>query len=227
MIAELPEFKWSILPNERDSVMVQHARTCEPGPYTTWHEDTIGYIKETYNKETFRTCIDAGASYGFLSVPFSFLFEKVHSFEPHPEVLEHLRKNVEPYSNIEIHPEALYNIESILSLACYSNISGTSTIKEGIAPGEPSIFQVHTRTLDSYEFEDVDFIKIDVEGSEKKLLLGAALTIEKYRPVIFCEIHSQRHSADYLRRRTIFNFFESLNYKLHDIRFHDYLFLPQ
>jgi hypothetical protein len=38
-----------------------------------------------------------------------------------------------------------------------------------------------------FDFEDVDYIKIDVEGFEKKVLLGAARTIERWNPVIVVE----------------------------------------
>ena len=227
MINDPSNFKWNILDGEQDRAMVQHGKSCEPGPNTTWHGDIIDYIKETYNKETFRTCIDAGASYGFLSVPFSYMFEKVHCFEPHPNVFSCLKKNTEPYQNIHIYPQGLSDKNSVDTLVCTNKGSGTSILSA--TPNtqlDQEIFDVEIRTLDSYNIKDVDFIKIDVEGSERELILGAAETIRKYRPVVYCEIHSLRDNKDYRRRRTILEFFESLNYKLHDIRFIDYLFLP-
>jgi FkbM family methyltransferase len=42
-------------------------------------------------------------------------------------------------------------------------------------------------TIDMFGFEDVDYIKIDVEGFEKKVLLGAAQTINRYNPLIVIE----------------------------------------
>jgi hypothetical protein len=41
--------------------------------------------------------------------------------------------------------------------------------------------------LDIFDFQDVDYIKIDVEGFEKKVLLGGARTIERWNPVIVIE----------------------------------------
>ena len=49
--------------------------------------------------------------------------------------------------------------------------------------------EVETRTLDSYEFDQVDFIKIDVEWFELKVLQGAENTIRKHKPVIYVEIN--------------------------------------
>ena len=41
--------------------------------------------------------------------------------------------------------------------------------------------------LDDFEFEDIDFIKIDVEGFEKKVIQGAFKTILKYNPLLVIE----------------------------------------
>jgi hypothetical protein len=44
------------------------------------------------------------------------------------------------------------------------------------------------RTIDSYGFDDVDFIKIDVEGAELGVLRGAKETIKRCRPAVQMEI---------------------------------------
>lgn len=43
-------------------------------------------------------------------------------------------------------------------------------------------------TIDSFDFERVDFIKIDVEGMEIDVLDGAQATIEKFHPLMVIEI---------------------------------------
>ena len=54
-----------------------------------------------------------------------------------------------------------------------------------IVPGKT----YHTKCfkLDDFEFEDIDFIKIDVEGFEKKVIQGAKNTIIKYNPLLVIE----------------------------------------
>ena len=45
-------------------------------------------------------------------------------------------------------------------------------------------FEAPVRTLDSFEFEDVDFLKMDVEGYERHVLLGAVETLKRERPTM-------------------------------------------
>jgi hypothetical protein len=47
---------------------------------------------------------------------------------------------------------------------------------------------VQVETIDSYQFQDVGFIKIDVEGYEKFVLEGAIQTIQRCRPTLQLEI---------------------------------------
>ena len=47
------------------------------------------------------------------------------------------------------------------------------------------------RTLDSYGFSNVGFIKIDVEGFEAAVLAGARDTILRERPVMQIELEEQ------------------------------------
>jgi hypothetical protein len=56
-------------------------------------------------------------------------------------------------------------------------------------------FEVEIKQLDSFKFfENVDFIKIDVEQFEYFVILGALKTIKKNKPTIFFE--NKRNEAD-------------------------------
>jgi len=43
------------------------------------------------------------------------------------------------------------------------------------------------KKLDDYELTDVDFIKIDVEGYENQVVLGAKETLLRNKPIIIVE----------------------------------------
>lgn len=42
-------------------------------------------------------------------------------------------------------------------------------------------------TLDEFQLTDISYIKIDVEGYERKVLKGALETIKKYKPILVIE----------------------------------------
>ena len=62
------------------------------------------------------------------------------------------------------------------------------------------------KPLDSFEFDSIDYIKVDVEGFELQFLKGAAETIKRTKPVLNIEIKhncesfgiSRQQIADYL-----------------------------
>lgn len=54
---------------------------------------------------------------------------------------------------------------------------------------------VETKTLDSYGFPNVSFVKIDVEGHEMEVLKGAVETFRKNMPVLLLEIEGQNLAA--------------------------------
>ena len=53
------------------------------------------------------------------------------------------------------------------------------------------------KPLDDYNFTDVDIIKIDVEGHEHSVLLGAKQTILQNKPLIQIEIQTKQKYAVY------------------------------
>jgi hypothetical protein len=51
-------------------------------------------------------------------------------------------------------------------------------------------YEVEVRTLDEFDFNNVRFIKIDVEGSERDVLAGGRKTIMRDRPLLLLELLS-------------------------------------
>ena len=49
-------------------------------------------------------------------------------------------------------------------------------------------FQIEVKRLDDFHFEDVGFIKLDVEGWEEQVLTGGEATFARDRPILLVEI---------------------------------------
>lgn len=74
------------------------------------------------------------------------------------------------------------------------------------------LVEVNKRTLDSYNFKDVDAIKIDVEGSELLVIQGAEDTIDRCRPSVQVEIVPKQCSIFGYDPQEIYDFFAERDY---------------
>ena len=85
--------------------------------------------------------------------------------------------------------------------------------------------------------EHIDFVKIDVEGLEHNVLEGMKEIIQKYRPIIFCEIY-QGTASNKHPDKTV-KFVSELGYDAyilkgdalvkyikHDDMYYNYFFIP-
>lgn len=130
------------------------------------------YIKD------WRNAVDIGAHVGFWSMHMAKKFQHVAAFEPMLEHRECFALNV-PDSNVTVHTCALGADSGQVSLTTPSHSSGGTYVS---GAGD-----IPMRILDSFGMTDVDFIKIDVEGYEMKVLQGAVETIKRCKPCIIVE----------------------------------------
>lgn len=125
--------------------------------------------------------LDIGANIGCVSQALISSGHDVVAFEPQPAVYELLVKNC---PTAVCHNVALGRSEGTTSMPLldYSkkgNFGGISVGSGGM--------QVPLRTIDSYGYENVSLIKIDVEGYEEEVLRGAEETIRKCKPRVYLE----------------------------------------
>ena len=138
--------------------------------------------------------VDVGAHMGLYSYVLSKICDTVEAFEPVPNNWHILRA----YNahNINVHDVALSSAEGkvTLNIPTYNNvlIYGHASLSNDF-PAQKKI-QVSIRKLDDYNFADVKFIKIDVEGHELEVIRGAKGTIAKWRPVMLIEIDQRQLS---------------------------------
>ena len=132
-----------------------------------------------------RTAIDCGAHQGMWTTSWNSIVEKIEAFEPNPDVIPMFKDRTFGIDNITLHEVALGDKFSSVSMQ-YETHTGTYHVKDHSGT-------IEMKTLDSYNFNDVDIIKIDVEGYEVPLLEGAKETILNNRPVIQIEAN---HTGD-------------------------------
>ena len=121
------------------------------------------------------TVVDAGAYIGYYSILASKLVGsrgKVYAFEPSPECLELLYKNIEINNckNIQVFTKAVTDkVGYTMFYVNPQNLSGSSTARSFQGPQ----IEVPTTTLDeAIGNQRVDFIKMDIEGTEPKAIRG-------------------------------------------------------
>ena len=81
--------------------------------------------------------------------------------------------------------------------------------------GEKEI--IKNNEFQQIETHDLDTLKIDVEGYEHKVLVGAEKTIEKYNPLLFLEIHGHLLKLYNSTTFDVYNILNDYKYKIFDI----------
>ncbi len=141
--------------------------------------------------------LDIGANIGSHSVYWALErnAKKVYSFEPLEYTYEILKQNIQLNSleeRVKIFNFGLYNADTKASVNSYNqaNIGNTS-----FSPNNTGHFEL--KTLDSLKIpEKIDLMKIDVEGAEVEVLLGAENTIKANKPVIVIESFNRKSEID-------------------------------
>lgn len=127
-----------------------------------------------------RLAVDVGAHVGLWSRIMALYFERVEAFEPVPSHLECFERNVSA-SNVRLHRYALGATEGWVKLAIAVGNSGSTHVSH---TGD---LAAEVWTLDSFNLTDLDFLKVDCEGYEEKILQGAVETLRRERPVVIVE----------------------------------------
>ena len=164
--------------------------------YGEWEHELIGASLRHYSGGAF---YDIGGSIGLYAVAVGRHCRThggfVRTFEPFPANLQRLRDNLElnglTECDVKIHPIALNNAAGTLRVAL---------VADGL-PGNAKVVQnggteVLVRTLDDVWTEagrePVGFIKIDTEGYDGQVLLGAAELLKECRPAMLVEFNRER-----------------------------------
>ena len=147
------------------------------------------FLEEFIVPKDDKILIDVGASIGDWSLFVGKKGKRVYAFEPSPKSFRVLLERTKDYPNIHSYSYALGEIDTMgrMGLAAFS-LSGTMDEEiKGLHKG--GTIDVVVRSLDSLNLSNVGVIKIDTEGYETPILLGAIKTINREKPLLIIEIH--------------------------------------
>jgi len=157
-----------------------------------------------------RDAIDAGANIGTYSYFFRRHARHVYAYEPNPGLAARLQRCL---PDVRLRNLAVSDAEGEVVLQVPVDSQGRqrhelASIAQDFA-GPRENFPVRKITIDSENFDNIGFLKVDVEQHERQVLRGALQTIRRCRPVIMSECTPLKYEADL---KTVFGFILQENY---------------
>jgi len=175
------------------------------GEYQKEHRDGILNFLKLQGCE-FNNCLDVGAHVGFWLKDLQKSFKMVYAFEPVDEVRECLLKNVEK-DNYTLFPFGLGDENKLVFVEYMPEQTGNTFVSDS---GNK---QIELRRLDEIKLPKIDYIKIDAEGYEIKVLKGAEGLITRDEPFIHVEVKGKVLAKHGLTSADIDNYFDEIDYK--------------
>lgn len=194
---------------EKDWYWLQYDNGAWQGPVEDWvtsHKEK--YLRHVKNKNV---VVTAGGNQGLYTRLYSKIFKNVYSFEPdyknfHCLVLNNQTENVIKMNcGLGLKPEFLSIARPVFDNTGMNMITSAS----GSVPILP---------LDSFNFNELNLLQLDVEGYEYNILLGGIKTIKRCKPVIALEQG---------KRPQILDLLDDLGYKFAEDSVMDSIFIPK
>ena len=170
--------------------------------------------------------LDVGANLGWFTAHLALLVGpggRVDAFEPRSDLLELLTRTVAEnrMTNVTTHNFALgcQNSRGQVIWSVHDlNPGGTHLVSSDVVMPDIIAQPVVVKTLDACIPHHVDFIKLDVEGSELLVFQGAERILAKDRPLILVEINPSNLMRTSGVSAPVFGrFVEELHYCLYEI----------
>jgi FkbM family methyltransferase len=183
---------------------------------TSSFEPEMEYILKLVKKRS--NAIDIGANVGIYTKFLSKYFQNIYAFEPIERAYKYIKRK--KLDNVYLYPYALSNKNDTIELTTPIKMGvpryGNSTLEKNIASNfeNYSTQKIKTKKLDDFNIQDINLIKIDVEGHELEVIEGARDTIHRTKPVLLIEIDlyhlKNKDSFDYT-----LNYIQSFGYNAH------------
>ena len=186
--------------------------------YFDFKEPSRDKLLSLINKNS--TVLDIGANIGQVALQCAQRANagQVHAFEPFPKTFKKLEKHLtlNAFDNLSIHNIGLGNAAG--ELFFQTNFIGNPgmnriTNNEKLASTKISIVRLDNFMVDN-NIQQVDLIKIDVEGFEFEVLKGAQETIQKYHPKLFIELDDENLKLQNSSAKELVSWLKAYNYQI-------------
>ncbi|MGV6873410.1 FkbM family methyltransferase [Pseudochelatococcus sp. B33] len=185
----------------KNSLLAQYA-------YRKWYYPFLGRHGDTDEllipRLAIRTAVDVGANAGTYALALARVSERLICFEPVPFMSRLLHRLLGRAGHVVIDDRALSDSNGTANLSVPLQGGGAEMALATLRTVFPQSTNVEVRTIRLDDFwqahagldpATVDFVKIDVEGVEGKVLAGMAETIAAAHPVLLIEIELRCNPA--------------------------------
>lgn len=191
-LIQLPRFKVGTT-----NILKNKTKYSDPASFSFIYEEV--FIKEIYrfsSKKSRPLIIDCGANIGLSVIYFKKLFPKANviAFEPDKDVFEILKHNIKSHSldDVSLIKKGLWKEEATL---CFQPDGADGGRLEEV--GNDNTAKIDTVRLSNYLDNEVDFLKIDIEGAEIDVLAECKSKLKNVKN-IFVEYHSFKNKPQEL-----------------------------
>jgi FkbM family methyltransferase len=186
--------------------------------FREYYEPELDYLHQILSKGM--TFVDAGACYGIYSLAASKMVGqqgRVIAFEPASRAFRVLRRNIElnGLTNILAYPLALTEKKGTAWLYHHPNVGCDSLGRDDSFTdrAEETATDSLDNMLQKLSVDKLDVLKMDVQGAEELILLGASRILRNSRPLIIFEIFPEGANALGLSGYGAWKLLENLGYE--------------
>jgi FkbM family methyltransferase len=189
-------------------------------------EPHIRKFTQFYNSlYNIKNIIDIGANFGYHTLLFSReCSENVYAFEPQIQNFELLEENVKinEIKNVILHNCACGEENCEIKLPIFNN--NNNNYMGDVTPNfnlNDNYSISRSIILDEYNLNKIDLIKLDVQGWEKKVLIGATNLLKTHKPILIVEFEffqlektntSCKELFDFIREQDYYIFYLEYSY---------------
>jgi FkbM family methyltransferase len=166
------------------------------------------------------TIVDLGAYIGLSAIYFANRFPnaKIVCVEPSSDNYDLLRINTKPYSNIHLINAGVWSHKAKLKIAKQIGGDWGNILKETDEDGDVIETISIADIVDKFKFTKIDFLKIDIEGSEKQVFSENTESWRSLVNIVACETHDRfmpgcTDSYEQLFRNDDFEYFQTGEFK--------------